>query len=386
MSIVEARRCPVCGAPLAGSAPRCAACGSLVAIRADHPPIDPSLLDQDVVRVRIEEFRARSGREPGDAGARYRLGVACFNLGLLEDAARELGAAADLMPENAGVQTGLAVVLADLGAVGTRGAERAALEVVGRALRLDPDEPEARLLLARLRAARGERAEAVEALRHAAAGGRDGVGARAALLLMAMAAPLAQSGRWLDAAALWREAVATDPEAAREPLLAILRDHRETLLSPPRWSWLVYPQQSGFERRLRYAAAMAFAALAALVGFILLGRNDATLLFGLVPCLLVVAAPVAIFLLGRRRLRERAAPFADLARTVRANPAAFFGGRPDAATLLAVAEYVAAEMQGAAIAGAHPWVVGRTSPTTHRAWRAATIRAPWLTRGGGDGR
>jgi hypothetical protein len=131
---------------------------------------------------------------------------------------------------------------------------------------------------------------------------------------------------------------------------------------------------------------MAFAALAALVGFILLGRNDATLLFSLAPCLLVVAAPVAIFLLGRRRLRERAAPFADLARTVRANPAAFFAAQPDAATLLAVAEFVAAEMQGAAIAGAHPWVIGRTSPTTRQAWRAATIRAPWLTRGEGDGR
>ena len=344
------------------------------------------LLDRAVVLARIEELRARLGREPGDAGARLGLGIASFNLGLLEDAARELGAAADLMPDDARIQTHLAVVLADLGTIGTRGAEREARERVERALRLDPDESEALLLLARLESARSERAEAVETLRRAVVAGRDGVGARVAMLLMAMAAPLAQHGRWLDAAALWREAVAADADAAREPLLAILRDHRQTLLSPPRWSWLVYPQRSTFERRLRYAAAMAFAALAALVGFILLGRNDATLLFSLAPCLLVVAAPVAIFLLGRRRLRERAAPFADLARTVRANPAAFFAAQPDAATLLAVAEFVAAELQGAAIAGAHPWVIGRTSPTTRQAWRAATIRAPWLPRGDGDGR
>jgi len=386
VAIVEALRCPVCGAPLAGPAPRCAYCGSLVAVRADHPALDPALLNDEVVQERIDTFRQRLRRDRHDAEAEYGLGVAYFGLGLLDDAARALEAAARLTPENASIQMQLAVVLADLAVTGKRGAEQEARERVGLALRLDPDEPEALLLEARLLAARGDWRVAAETLERAAAVGSDGVDRRAALLLMATAAPLAQRGQWLDAAALWRQAVATDQDAAREPLLGILREHQRTLLARPRWSWLVYPQQSPFQRKLRYAAAMAFAALAALLVFTLLSGNDATLVFSLVPCLLVVIAPVAIFVQGRRRLRERAAPHDDVARAIRVDPAAFFQGQPAATTLLAAAEYVAAEMQGAAIVGANPWVSGRTSPSARRAWRAASVRAPWLPHGEEDSR
>ena len=386
MAAVEAVRCPVCSAPLSELATRCGYCGSFVAIRADHPGLDPALLNGDVVQGRIEELRRRVRRDRHDVDAHHGLGVAYFGLGLLEDAARELEAVARLTPENARIQTQLAVVQADLAAAGKRGAEREALERVGLALRLDPDEPEALLLKARLLAARGEWREAVETLDQAVAAGRGEVDGRAALLLMSIAAPMARRGQWLDAALLWRQAVAADPEAAREPLTAILRTHQQTVLSRPRWSWLVYPQRSTFERRVCYAAAMVFAALAAMVAFVILGGNDATLVFSLVPCLLVVVAPVAIFVQGRRRRRERAAPHAAVARAIRADPAAFFQGQPDATTLLAAAQYVATELQGAAIAGENPWLSGRTSPSARRAWRAASVRAPWLPDGEGDGR
>jgi tetratricopeptide (TPR) repeat protein len=307
-------------------------------------------------------------------------------LGLLEDAARELEAVARLTPEDTRIQTQLAVVLADLAAKGKRGAEREALERVDLALRLNPDEPEALLLAARLQEARGDWRAAADTLRRAAGVGSLGVDRRAALSLMALAATLAQRGQWLDAASLWEKAVAADPEATREPLMAILREHQRTLLSRPRWSWLVYPQTSPFERKVRYAAAIAFSALAALAAFVLLSGNDATLALSLVPCLLVVVAPVAIVLQGRRRLRERSVPQAEVARAIRSDPASFFRGRPDTTTLLAAAEYVAVELQGAAIAGAHPWVSGRTSPSSRRAWRAASVRAPWLPDGDGDRR
>ncbi|CAA9572776.1 MAG: hypothetical protein AVDCRST_MAG59-3728 [uncultured Thermomicrobiales bacterium] len=386
MPTVEALRCPVCGAPLAGPSPRCASCGSLVELRTDHPPLDPALLDSEVVQARIDAFRRRLRQDGQDVEARYGLGLAYVGLGLLEDAARELEAVARLTPEDTRIQTQLAVVLADLAANGKRGAEREALERVDLALRLNPDEPEALLLAARLQEARGDWRAAADTLRRAAGVGSLGVDRRAALSLMALAATLAQRGQWLDAASLWEKAVAADPEAAREPLMAILREHQRTLLSRPRWSWLVYPQTSPFERKVRYAAAIAFSALAALAAFVLLSGNDATLAFSLVPCLLVVVAPVAIVLQGRRRLRERSVPQAEVARAIRADPASFFRGRPHTTKLLAAAEYVAAEMQGAAIAGAHPWVSGRTSPSSRRAWRAASVRAPWLPDGDGDRR
>jgi len=353
---------------------------------AGPPALDPGRLDDGVVEARVETFRSRLRRDPDDVEARFGLGVAYLALGLLEEAARELEVVAQLAPENPRVQTQLAVVLAEQATTGKRGAEREAWERVGQALRLAPGDPEATLLKARLLLGRGDWQGAVEELRPALAERRAELGARAASLFLRAAAPVAARGQWLDAARLWAEAVAADPEAAREPLLGILREHQATLLSRPRWSWLVYPPRWGFERAVRYAAATAFAALAAFVLFAILGSNDATFVVGLLPCLLTVVAPVVIFSWGRRRLRERAAPDADVVRAIRADPAVFFRGSPDARTILAAAEYVATELQGAAIVGANPWVAGRTSPGTRRAWRAASVRAPWLPHGEGDRR
>jgi len=81
------------------------------------------------------------------------------------------------------------------------------------------------LLKARLLLGRGDWQGAVEELRPALVERRAKLGARAAALFLRAAAPMAARGQWLDAARLWAEAVAADPEAAREPLLGILREH-----------------------------------------------------------------------------------------------------------------------------------------------------------------
>jgi len=108
---------------------------------AGPPALDPGRLDDGVVEARVETFRSRLRRDPDDVEARFGLGVAYLALGLLEEAARELDAAAQLAPENPRVQTQLAVVLAEQATTGKRGAEREAWERVGLALRLAPGDP-----------------------------------------------------------------------------------------------------------------------------------------------------------------------------------------------------------------------------------------------------
>ena len=377
---VKALRCPVCGAPVA-SGPRCAYCGTPLAVRGNHPAPDAEPLDRDVPRTRLDEFRQRLRRNPADVEARHLLGVAYFDLGLMEDGVRELRAAVHLEPESAALQTELAMALFGLGAAGARGARQEARERAALALRLDPNLPEVLLVKAMIQAADGDWRAAVVTLHAALAHGGEGFKERVVALLTAFAEREAAQERWLDAAHLWHEVAAVEPEAVRVPLMHHLREHQRTLLSPPRWSWLAAPPRWGFERGVRYAAATTFSALAALALFVILGTNEATVLLSLVPCLLTVVAPVVIYLWGRRRLRRRSAPHPDVMRAIRADPAAFFTGRPDPSTILAAADYVASELQGAAIAGAHPWVAGRTSPGMRRAWRAASVRAPWLPDG-----
>lgn len=92
--------CPVCGAPFNPNDPRCTYCGSVVVIRTDHPRIDPKLLNKAVVDEHIAKYRRSVRQDANDETAHYGLGVAYFNLGLLDEAAAELTEAARLMPEN----------------------------------------------------------------------------------------------------------------------------------------------------------------------------------------------------------------------------------------------------------------------------------------------
>lgn len=158
---IAALSCPVCGGPLRPDDERCDFCGSFIAIEINHPSIDRRSLNTRVIHERIAEYRAAVRRDDNDEHAHYGLGVAYFNLGLLDDAADELGKAARLMPENVNIQTQLAVVYADLATKGDRDAEQRALERVERALQLSPNHAAALLVRARVQARRGQWGNAI---------------------------------------------------------------------------------------------------------------------------------------------------------------------------------------------------------------------------------
>jgi tetratricopeptide (TPR) repeat protein len=160
--------CPVCAAPLAPDRDRCAYCGSVVVIKTDHPRIDPHLLNKAVIDQHIAEYRRTVRRDPNDETAHYGLGVAYFNLGLLEEAADELTQAARLMPENPHIQTQLAVVLAEHAAAGRPDRERDAWDRLNRALILNPRHADALLLKAELLGRKGDNVGALAALREVA--------------------------------------------------------------------------------------------------------------------------------------------------------------------------------------------------------------------------
>jgi hypothetical protein len=311
-------------------------------------------------------------------------GASSVDRGVLAQDDRALADAADTESDDAATQARWAWRLLDLAEVGVRGADREARARIDDALALDPALADAWLARARALALAGDWAAAPAAVERAA-GGDPAVAARAVDAAVGWAAGLAERGEWAAALLLWRTAAAADPARARPPLVAVLRAEQDVLLDQPRWSWVVRPPAPDRERALRYAAAAFVAAVACLLGFVLLAGRDETLLLSLLPCLGMVALPVLVLLLGRRRARWRAAPNPAEVAAIRADPARVFRGNPPLPLVLAALEYVAAEKQGQAIARANPWLLGRRSPSERQARRGALLRAPWMPRGGDGG-
>ncbi len=135
--------CPICAAPLSPKSDRCDFCGSFIVIKINLPKLDYRSLNQSVIQEHIVDFRRTVRRDPYDEAAHYGLGLAYFNLGLLEDANAELSQAAKLMPENPNIQAQLAVVLRDLARQGDFSARLQMQQRVASALKLDPDNQEA---------------------------------------------------------------------------------------------------------------------------------------------------------------------------------------------------------------------------------------------------
>lgn len=141
-------QCPVCGAPFAPNDEKCGYCGSILVLRTDHPKINPATLNRHVIDKRIAEYRQDLKRDHSDTTAHYGLGVAYFNLGLTDDSIRELEDAARLMPENASIQSQLAVVLKEALDEGRPGAAAKLRDRIDYTLRLDPDNFDAMILKA----------------------------------------------------------------------------------------------------------------------------------------------------------------------------------------------------------------------------------------------
>ncbi|MCC6312441.1 MAG: tetratricopeptide repeat protein [Thermomicrobiales bacterium] len=226
MASVVILSCPVCAAPLSADASRCAYCGSLVAIRTDLPRLDPALLNRAVIEERIGRFRVRVRRDPYDAEAHYGLGLAYFNLGLLEESVDELAQAARLTPENAHIQFQLAVVYERLAAAGRSPAAASARDRVERALLLRPAYADALVLKGNLQLTAQDWSGAISAFRRAA--DSDAATARRALVeFLTRYEPVLKA------------VPAYSGSAARAERAAAIASPRKLLRSVAFWSFLV---------------------------------------------------------------------------------------------------------------------------------------------------
>lgn len=135
--------CPVCGGPIKPEASQCGYCGSVIVIKLDMPRINPDSLKMGVIDQHIKEFRGRVRRDANDEEAHYGLGIAYYNLGLIDEAISQLEEAVRLMPENANIQLQLALLFGERieprqSGTGWGEAARKSLYRVDRALILQP--------------------------------------------------------------------------------------------------------------------------------------------------------------------------------------------------------------------------------------------------------
>lgn len=221
--------CPVCAAPLRPDDPRCAYCGSVVVIRSDLPRLDPHLLNKTVIDESIVKYRLAVRRDNNDETAHYGLGVAYYNLGLLDEAAEELTQAARLMPENPHIQTQLGVVFADLSKKGQEGTEKLAWDRLNRALLLQPKLSEAIMLKVELHLRKHEYSAAVTTLRELALEQPEIANPKIADILLKKADTFRKAGAWSQTVATWREAALAVPDAVRQPIATFLNSHQKLL-------------------------------------------------------------------------------------------------------------------------------------------------------------
>lgn len=378
MPKIDVLNCPVCGAPLDGKSSNCAYCGSLVAIRVDHQPLDEGAIDQALIQERMQEFRARLKTDPDDAAAHYGLGVAYFNLGLLTDAISEMRQAARLTPERPEIQTQLAVMLAEQGILGDREAEREAMQRVSSALSLRPNDPDAMLLKARLQADRGEWEAAYETLQPGLQAGNQEIADRAAALLMGRAAVSGAHGDWSEAMELWLKAKRVQPQAVVAPLVAFCREHQDVLMRPPKFASVVNPDKGlsptlGGPKVITGVVMFVLFVLSMLLIQVKILETPAAIVF-----LSIFVAPFVVPRLVRRQRARAASPTYETVRRIQQNPAGFFNGNPSPDDAIAAAMYIAVEFMGLRIAQQYPQFAGKTpeeirkmtnaKPTTAKRW------------------
>lgn len=218
MAVLSAMSCPVCGAPITDLSSRCSYCGSIVIIQSNMPRLDARLLNQSVINENIARFRAAVRADVNDETAHYGLGIAYFNLGLINEASDELSQAARLMPENPNIQIQLAITLAELERGGNSEAGMAARDRLKRARLLDPHLLEGYLLDADF---------------------------------------MRREGRWEDAVKAWTKAHSIEPDSIRSPIARFLSNYRDIIESAPQFA---QKRSSWFANRNHASQANAAAA------------------------------------------------------------------------------------------------------------------------------
>ena len=221
--------CPVCGAPLTPASDRCEFCGSVIFIRSDAPILNPTDLNHAVIQENIVRFRKRVRADQYDEEAHYGLGVAYFNLGLLDDAIAELTQAARLMPENPDIQVQLAVVLRASFRSGNTEAEEQMQARLKQALMLKPDHFEGNMLMVDEMIGEGNYTDAVETLQRMMT--TDATRAKPKLIstLESLGTQRLALGDWRGVAWCWQTLKPLNATVAKDLAVRFLNQHRELL-------------------------------------------------------------------------------------------------------------------------------------------------------------
>jgi len=352
MPELMALTCPVCGAPLSPGEAHCAFCGSAIYIKADAPELNLRNLNQSVIQEHIADFRARIRKDRYDVEAHYGLGMAYYSLGLPDEAIEELTHAAKLMPENADIQTQLAVVLHQQLLAGKAAAEGPMKERLAKALTLDPGNFEANLLRADILQRRGDYVGALGILRPVVAADPRRANIRRAEIL----------------AVLGRQALANDdPEGfgrviaelreigddatVRELLLLSLRQHQDgigpSVIVAPGGAGATMTEDLG-DKAASIAKTILVAVGVLIVGFLVLmivavalpeddqgSLSGASLAIFGIAFILWIASPFVAGFLYRRRIRT-SVPAWDPSRGTRITREDVLAGRPGLDDLIAI--------------------------------------------------
>ncbi len=165
---IDAIACPQCSGPLEPGKDRCPWCGSAVVLDSRAAPLDMAAIRREYAHLGLEELRERADRRPIDPAARYALGMAYADLGLLDDAADALRSACERMPEHAPFQAALARVYDRQDQAGMPRRGSMADDRIERALARDPNCLDALGLASERAARKGDPVTAFAYLRRAA--------------------------------------------------------------------------------------------------------------------------------------------------------------------------------------------------------------------------
>lgn len=293
MSTISVLTCPVCGAPFSPGTDQCGYCGSVVVIQTDHARVDAASLNKSVINEHIARYRQAIRKDRSDATAHYGLGVAYFNLGLLEESSDELLQAVKLMPENANIQTQLAVVLSKRAPNAGPAVLKQSWERLERALLLNPRNVDALMLKAHL----------LQQQAGSAATNSDLINLQQRMV------------------STWREIAAIDPERVRTDVTGYVRANqglvpKTNALAQPKLPNRIDAAQSEFGRRpwlLKTIAlsigALFLAMIVTIILIMLLGEDetgsvDTSGFLGVLSMVSLLAWPIAPIVVFIRRFRR----------------------------------------------------------------------------------
>jgi tetratricopeptide (TPR) repeat protein len=159
---IKANSCPMCLTPWKEGNITCLSCGAAAELYFERPLPSRDCVDEAKLEQIVSRVRSYLVDHQNHGLARYTLGLAYVNLGLLSEGWAELKRAAQLLPEKVQIAYEAAVVGAKLGDF-----SNAMLDSLNRVIERKPDFKEALFLRGILMRERGNLGEAARAWREA---------------------------------------------------------------------------------------------------------------------------------------------------------------------------------------------------------------------------